>query len=388
VPIERTASASLDPNQRSMRIAWLDGIRGIAITLVVASHYIADLVRSAPGSFTAYVVKFLSMTWCGVDLFFVLSGFLIGGILIDHHRRPGFLSTFYLRRTCRILPVYFLLLIAYLVAASIQWPENPVYASLLADPMPIWSYFLFVQNIPMALESSYGTIWLSVTWSLAIEEQFYLAVPFLFLLLGADRLRRWLPLAIVAVIALRITVFKLNGGNSFPCYVLMPCRADALLLGVIAAFATRTTPVVAWAQQRMTWIYWLLAGLLLILLSMALRKVHYLSFEMISYGYTTIALFFALVVFTLSIGGAGRLKQRLEWTVLCWLGRISYGVYLFHQAVNNSLHAIFFKQEPVLATAADAGLTTVSVVVTLALASVSWAFFERRMVRLGQQRRY
>lgn len=92
----------------SKRIPQLDGLRGIAILLILIWHYVVCQVSYFPNLFCVQVIQALNFTWSGVDLFFVLSGFLIGGILLDHRKADNYFQVFYIRRICRIFPLYFL----------------------------------------------------------------------------------------------------------------------------------------------------------------------------------------------------------------------------------------------------------------------------------------
>ena len=154
------------------RIPELDGIRGLAIVSVLIWHYGVGQIVSEPHSILNYALRMLGFTWSGVDLFFVLSGFLIGGILLDNKGSKDYFKIFYIRRICRIFPLYFLWLAlfaaisygaAYFVVANrlhqIDW--------LFQNSMPMWSYLTFTQNIAMAFKGDFGANWLGVTWSLA-----------------------------------------------------------------------------------------------------------------------------------------------------------------------------------------------------------------------------
>ena len=111
---------SLEPGMRvaSPRILALDGIRGLAMILVLVWHFLSCQVRTTPGSSIAYMMKLLSYSWAGVDLFFVLSGFLIGGILLDQRSSPNYFIPFYLRRACRIFPLYYLVYVLFLAGCK------------------------------------------------------------------------------------------------------------------------------------------------------------------------------------------------------------------------------------------------------------------------------
>jgi len=135
------------------------------------------------------LMKGMNLAWTGVDLFFVLSGFLIGGILLDQGRANNFFQVFYVRRALRILPPYFLLLLSYLVTKMWLAPTKPSEAAgLLVPSPPLWIYGTFLQNFYFAGTGASGTPWLSATWSLAVEEQFYLCLPFLIFLVPSARL--------------------------------------------------------------------------------------------------------------------------------------------------------------------------------------------------------
>src|SRR5689334_3132541 len=122
-PLAPPATSPL-PRQLSERIPELDGIRGLAILLVLAWHYLfLRFAPTAPPS-ARPVWSVFALTWSGVDLFFVLSGFLIGGILLRCRDSPNYFKTFYIRRACRIVPAYFLVLIICTVAIGFNAAEK------------------------------------------------------------------------------------------------------------------------------------------------------------------------------------------------------------------------------------------------------------------------
>src|SRR5216684_4285326 len=171
----------------SGRIPELDGIRGVAIGMVLIAHLFA--VASRPGSALAYALVPLRLDWTGVDLFFVLSGFLIGGILLDARGSSNYFHVFYKRRFFRIVPIYaaILLVLPGLVSAA-QWTNHGDFTWLKANALPWYSYWTFTQNLWMTHAASLGANALAITWSLSIEEQFYLSLPILVRLLSG----RWL----------------------------------------------------------------------------------------------------------------------------------------------------------------------------------------------------
>lgn len=169
----------------SVRIAELDGLRGIAILLVLLRHSIFGVeTHSRIGS------AFLAagqLSWSGVDLFFVLSGFLIGGILLDVRESPRYFQTFYVRRAYRILPIY-MLTMALFALRHLPFHLPAGLGDVSPVPIPCLAYFTLTQNFWMAHLGTFGPAATAVTWSLAVEEQFYLTIPFAVRKLGKSAL--------------------------------------------------------------------------------------------------------------------------------------------------------------------------------------------------------
>ena len=159
------------------RIPELDGIRGIAIGMVVLYHYFFLTVVTIPGSTWAYVLAGGRLAWTGVDLFFVLSGFLIGGILIDARESSNYFKVFYARRFYRILPLYAVWFVGVqLMVLAIRFGIATKSGWFLEDRLLPYPYALFLQNFWMADANTVGGPTSGGTWSLAIEEQFYLTL--------------------------------------------------------------------------------------------------------------------------------------------------------------------------------------------------------------------
>jgi peptidoglycan/LPS O-acetylase OafA/YrhL len=223
----------------SRRIPQLDGLRGLAILLVLVWHFIIWPVSTHHTVLSRAVTNLGSLAWSGVDLFFVLSGFLIGGILVDAKGSGRYFKTFYLRRVFRILPIYFSLVILFLLLWTAATGLRTGLAETVGRPMPWFLYFTFTQNFWLA-SHSWDFIYLAATWSLAVEEQFYLFLPAMIRALP----RQWLMTAAVtaalASTAIRSLLYLHYGpswGNA--AYVLIFTRADALMLGVVCALLLR-----------------------------------------------------------------------------------------------------------------------------------------------------
>jgi peptidoglycan/LPS O-acetylase OafA/YrhL len=209
----------------------LDGLRGVAILLVIVYHLLTQL-EGHPGVFH-YAVIAGRLGWSGVDLFFVLSGFLIGGILLDARTSSRYYPTFYARRAFRILPIYGVLLFFFgLRSLLFRW--MPGYSpNLTADEIPLLAYLTFSQNFRMAHLGSLGTGSLCPTWSLAVEEQFYLTMPVFIRNIKRERLVGILLAVVVGAPLLRILPvhFLQECGhrvvrvNAVPCRRAQPGRA-------------------------------------------------------------------------------------------------------------------------------------------------------------------
>src|SRR5450432_1432838 len=174
------------------RIPELDGLRGIAILLVLVWHFTGMLVDPEQGVVQNAAWRYLIFGQSGVDLFFVLSGFLIIGILIDNRESPTYFKTFYIRRALRILPPYLILVAGFWLCVELAGHRLAHYFDW---QLPLWSLLTFTQNWVMASINDFGSPLIGGTWSLAIEEQFYVFAPALMLVLP----KRLLPKAIIAI---------------------------------------------------------------------------------------------------------------------------------------------------------------------------------------------
>src|SRR5260370_10622164 len=163
-----------------VRVPELDGVRGIAIAMVLAHHYFLLPIRAPLATLPSYFQAAGRLAWSGVDLFFVLSGFLLGGILLGACESSNYFRVFYVRRFLRIVPIYFICLSAGVLLTFFFYRGlAPRLSWMFERPITLTPYFVFLQNLWMAKRTTYGMFGLGVTWSLAIEEQFYLTLPLL-----------------------------------------------------------------------------------------------------------------------------------------------------------------------------------------------------------------
>jgi peptidoglycan/LPS O-acetylase OafA/YrhL len=370
-----------DPTRR---LPALDGLRGLAILSVLAWHYVASI---APwdAAWASGARAALAYAWTGVDLFFVLSGFLVGGIVLDQRDAPNLLRVFYARRALRILPLYWLLLAAFVASGALlagglaegarEW--------LHGNPHSLLTYLVFGQNLATGFLSPEVAEpgWVNVTWSLAVEEHFYLVVPLAMRALPLRAIPWALGAAVAAGPALRWATMERFGAASV--YVLTHCRVDAIVLGVLCAWAVRQPAVRARLRPRALGAAALALGALLV------------AAQLVDVGrafpvaaYSVAALLYACVLLLVVVAEGGPVARLLRAAPLQRVGLLAYGLYLLHQPVNGLLHALVLGEAPGLATPAAAALTACALAVTFALAELSWRFVERPLVAMGQRLRY
>jgi peptidoglycan/LPS O-acetylase OafA/YrhL len=295
----------------------LDGFRGIAILLVFFFHYLPRN-PSNPLSWMA------SLGWTGVDLFFVLSGFLITGILYDTRQSTNFFKAFYARRALRLFPVYFLAVGIVLSAAT-----------LLRTPMS-WKaipFYIYGANLMLPLKGGTPdfTPYFNCVhfWSLSVEEQFYSLWPLVVFLVPSRRtLMQICAGGIVGALIFRVVLTHL-GVSTWILYTELPARMDSLLAGGMLALAVRGPRPAAWLSR--TRLYWVMAGcgLILVILLFRARTLFFTSTAMTSWGYTMIAgVYVCLLALALVPGTMANQVGRLS--VLRFFGRYSYGLYVWH----------------------------------------------------------
>jgi peptidoglycan/LPS O-acetylase OafA/YrhL len=328
----------------------LDGLRAVAVGGVLLFHF--GLVRFA-------------FAIAGVSLFFVISGFLITHLLLEERERTGTISLrlFYARRALRIFPAYYVFLaVAFAVMAAMGDPPSR---------RVILSAVFYVSNYVQAAGFDTSTL-VSHAWSLAVEEQFYLLWP-LVLVLVLRRGRDPIPVlsvAIIAIIAWRCMRFVT--GHQGWIYYAFDTRADFLLTGCALAVAARRGAIsrLAVVVAAKPW-YPLI---ILLLCAACFRFPPYRGF-IPTVGYSVVALLLAIFLVQCMMLSTHPAWRWLEHPVVRYIGRISYPLYLYHQ-----LAPVLVR--PLEARARHAVVLVAEVVVSVALAMLSWYLIERPFLRL------
>jgi peptidoglycan/LPS O-acetylase OafA/YrhL len=344
-------------------IPQFDGLRGIAILGVFVAH--SEFILSMPHA------GFLEYGRVGVDLFFVLSGFLITGILLDSKNSPHYFRNFYARRSLRIWPLY------YVVITIILLILPTVFGSTRGAGVRQFPLFaLYVQNWFFHLKTPQA-IW--TTWSLAVEEQFYITWPLLVFLLGRRILPWVLMFAMGFSLALRIAGYEHHAPLEF-IHNFTLSRLDPIAIGSLSAWWLRSP-----SCTRKRWRGLSYCAMVAGLCGVAVCRLLWHE-QSIVVGYTFIALGFAGL---LGISLVADTKRSLFGKViasrwLCYTGKISYGLYLVHLPLFILWGQFVHKRNLPLQSSifGNLGSTAIQFALAFLLATLSWRFFESPLLRL------
>jgi len=340
----------------SRRDTALDGFRGLMTLLVVFSHYFAEI----HGGFAR-----ASCGWLAVDGFFVLSGLMVGRLVLEKGAAENFMTVFYVRRAFRTLPIYFVCLAVALILAPL--------AGLPDDArVPAWSYFAFVNNIYSAVTGDVGRAWLSPCWTMAVEEQFYLVAPAL--LLFTPRHARVPMLGAVVVLAIVSRAILMQAGApGTASTMLLISRADCLAIGLASAVLLNGT--VDWTQRR-----WL--SLAAVAFTFALAFVFGAS-SMVLIGHTLICA--GVAVYLMAVAQGAPERKSLDRRALRYCGDTSYAIYLTHMPTLWIAHSVLLGAAPRIDTLSGLLVTATCVPVVFALAHVLTRFVEAPITALGRR---
>jgi peptidoglycan/LPS O-acetylase OafA/YrhL len=364
-------------------IPALDGLRGIAIVLVMLHHFTVYWPTSGIGAQIGSVIAFF---WVGVDLFFVLSGFLITGILLDTRGSKRYFTNFYARRTLRIFPLYYLaLFVAFVVLpkfpdahAVVAGPDYMLAEE--ADVPPQWRYWLYLTNVSVV---AYGWLhgWVDVAWSLAIEEQFYLVWPLVIWLCPPPLAALLCAVILVAEPIARIYARAIDYPSLW-LYVLTWYRLDGLAVGALLAFAQRRGLLPSLDR----WVPLVVIAGVAGLIACTILGGHtwWWNRRMQQYGYSLIAIIGGAMLVSAINRPADSLWPRL--LTAGWLrafGKYSYGLYLIHLPVMRLVREHVLDPLEHEATApAQLLFYGAAAAPAFALAWLSWRFFEAPILKL------
>lgn len=373
--IGASAEQSISSNNpgSARRIAELDGMRGIAILLVLLRHYIhhRELLLWGP-----------QWGWMGVNLFFVLSGFLITTILLRMNEEPGSLKVFYARRTLRIFPLYFLALLVYFSASAGTGTPQPaktvfLYVTFLqAFIPPLWTHLQIVPH------PNWVVMGFAVLWSLSVEEYFYVLWAPIVAYTRAHRRTLFVVLGVILFLTPWIRFFypDPHGGQE-----LFIAQMDSLAAGCLIAILWKDREP-DWRPRmarRAGWFYCAAASLVGVAIGIdfatGITKRNLLDLRIFNAtDYTVLWLAWSLwLLGTLAVAGSEGWNARLlRLPVLLWLGRISFCLYVVHYPIYLALRNYL-----------PHGVALVlALAISLAVSSLSWRYFEEPISRWKQRR--
>lgn len=297
----------------------LDTLRAIAIVLVILSHWLP---------YEHVLNSFFPNGPMGVTLFFVLSGFLITGILVNEKQKlelgkksmKAIFKGFYLKRSLRIFPIYYLTLVAMLL---LQIPEVKAY---------FWWHFSYASNILFYLKKSFINEYVSPLWSLSVEEQFYLFWPIMILFSNKRWLLFWLCLGVVAGTCSRMLPENMTEKPFSYKQFLMPSCIDCFAIGGLIAYVQRFYPEKLILARKTT-------------ITIAFGGLFYLLFAIYMFGeneffrvvfsrniFSSFAAAFILYMITQE-SEKSLLAKTIEYDFFVFIGKISYSMYLWHNLI-------------------------------------------------------
>ena len=372
----RTQDGPHDPIRG--HIPALDGVRGVAAATVFVYHY----GGGAQSSFLPLraIGTAIHFGWAGVSLFFVLSGFLISGILWDGYSKPGWWSRFYVRRSLRIFPLYYLAI----AGAAIAWLILGVPAGELR---PLWVYVLYLRNVPLfdpLLRNMPTNIDLAHFWSLAVEEQFYVFWPFLLAIFAGKRRRAMQMILALWTLSLvyRAAMLWLHAEGWDSSFLFG--RAGELLAGAYLAMMVRGDGE---ERQRLFRVLPFALGgsfLLLLLISFVSHGPEFTTPWWSTVGLSVCSIFFASAIGLCLRPGIA--QSIFQMPFLRWLGKISYGIYVYHLLLHGAFLWVTLRIAPHASYNVRLGLLfVVALAGTLAVACLSFYTYESAFLRLKER---
>lgn len=352
---------------KQKHISALDGLRGIACLMILVGHFLHANSHSVSDSW----ILWSSQYWSGVDLFFVLSGFVIFLSLTrlrEKYNPLGVMRSYFTSRAFRILPIYWALILAYFY---IPFNNHLMNSDLFVSSVPSTMYLFFGQSWWMVAHHRAGAGFVGPTWSLCAEEFLYIIILLMVCFIPSRHLIKAMAATALTSLALRIHTV-VTGGNLVGAYLLPTCRMDGFMLGGIIALL--------YSRDQLTWVNtrilnWVIAIFATTFVAMSYNNVNLYGRFAITFAYSFYAVFFASILIRILKGGTfGWLSKG----PLAYVGTISYSVYLFHFPIVYAMSYACLNRIPVALNF----LLTLSICLTIS--TISWYWMEKKLIARGK----
>jgi peptidoglycan/LPS O-acetylase OafA/YrhL len=381
---------TVTPAQPSLRshMPGLDGLRGCALLLVLTAHFYF-LTQGATQPADRFIFHFRESGWFALDVFFVMSGFLITGILLDSKSRPHFFRNFYVRRFLRIFPIYYAALVAiFIILPRLNIVDPSGVADLVAVQKWYWSY---LTNFLVSTTREPPNSLVAYTrhlWSLAVEEQYYMIWPLVVYSCSRRRLVQICLALVAAALLFRCTGVAL-GMHPRALYVLTFSRMDSLATGSLLAVLVRQP---GWLATLRRW-SWPAVGTVAAMGATVIAVTGELSAfrpGMQSVGYTIVAIGAAgLVLIAATADHTTRLGRFLSHPIMMQLGTYSYATYVTHTFVYLIIQRQFpgLMRLPLVAGygwPASLARMVVLMAASISVGLLSWHMYEKHFLKLKE----
>lgn len=363
-------------------IPALDAVRGLAILPVMLYHFTIGYKHDVSSIFDISFIRICGAGWLGVDLFFVLSGFLITGILYDTLQSPKYFMSFYGRRFLRIFPLYYAILITSFFVLPGFLPLGPSKLNVLLDNK--WWFLSYLINWKIAYIGDFNAIPAGYIWSLAIEEQFYLIWPLIIYVARSKQLQvaAWL---LAGTIAVRFGLLLL-GATPTSVYVLTVSHLDGLLIGSIISLYLRTNTVAPGFHRHVKTAI-ILPSIAIFIMFIQQKEFYFYTLPVAYIGYLLLSVCFGGLLSTAIFSRISSVFGRIvNSKVLCSFGKYSYCLYLIHHPVGTALEKFVFNPRTHLflnsLVPALILFIILSTMVCWTLAYISWHLYEKQFIKL------
>ncbi|TCQ82715.1 peptidoglycan/LPS O-acetylase OafA/YrhL [Ochrobactrum sp. BH3] len=373
---------AFDEKHDVARVLTLDGLRGLAILLVIVFHL--TLVYPFAEAEKSFFYMSGGIGWIGVDLFFVLSGFLITGILIDAKGKQNYFKNFFARRTLRIFPIYyFVLFIVFIIMPMLGMFYTPELTFVKSHQFYLWTYLTNWGFVDAGGARYFNTGWLTLVhfWSLAVEEQFYIFWPFVVYFLSKRAFVKFCVFLFIFALVGRfaIAIFGIPQGAA---YTLTPFRIDTLVVGALIAVAVRNPAARQLVAKYAVWPLVFATAFLAFVFAVhdgvwfADRWMHTIGFSILALGWG------GLLVMCLPGYGNGILDTLFQLPLLRFFGKYSYGLYVLHPFVLEQYSPRIFSELEIPETIAATVYIIVGIGLSVIPAWISWHLLEKRFLGL------